>query len=120
MKWINAFLCFRQQRVVVNGVKSDWASVVSGVPQGTVLGPLLFSLHINDITADIESEIRLFADDCVCYREIKDKEDTLKLQRDIDRLGNWARKWGMRFQPVKCNMMQLTNKHLNKIQASYT
>ena len=54
---------------------------------------MLFSLHINDITADIESEIRLFADDCVCYREIKDKEDTLKLQRDIDRLGNWARKW---------------------------
>ena len=120
LKWINAFLCYRQQRVVVNGVKSDWAPVVSGVPQGTVLGPLLFSLHINDITADIESEIRLFADDCVCYREIKDKEDTLKLQRDIDRLGNWARKWGMRFQPVKCNMMQLTNKTLNKIQASYT
>ena len=65
----------------------------------------------------MESEIRLFADDCVCYREIKDKEDTLKLQRDIDQLGNWARKWGMRFQPVKCKMMQ---KHLNKIQASYT
>ena len=70
MKWINAFLCFRQQRVVVNGVKSDWAHVVSGVPHRTVLGPLLFSLHINDITADIESEIRLFAGDCVCYREI--------------------------------------------------
>ena len=86
----------------------------------TVLGPLVFSLHINDITADIESEIRLFADDCVCYREIKDKEDTLKLQRDIARLGNWARKWGMRFQPVKCNMKQLTRKHLNKILASYT
>ena len=79
---------------------------------------MLFSLHINDITVDIESEIRLFADDYVCYHEIKDKEDTLKLQRDIDRLGNWARKWGMRFQPVKCNMMQLTNKHLNKIQVS--
>ena len=76
--YVNAFLCYRQQRVVVNGVKSDRAPVVSGVPQGTVLGPLLFSLHINDITADIESEIRLFADDCVCYREIKDKEDTLK------------------------------------------
>ena len=81
---------------------------------------MLFSLHINDITADIESEIRLFADDCVCYSEIKDKGDTLKLQRDIDQLGNWARKWGMRFQPVKCNMVQLTRKHLNKIQASYT
>ena len=118
MKLIDAFLCFRQHRVVVNGVKSDWAPVVSGVPQGTVLGHL-FSLHINDIMSDIESEIRLFADDCVCYREIKDIVDTLKLQKDIDRLGIWARKWGMRFQPVKCNMMQLTKKHY-KIQASYT
>ena len=111
---------FRQQRVVVNGVKSDWAPVLSGVPQGTVLGPLLFSLYINDISSDIESEIRLFADDCVCYREIKDEEDTMKLQKDIDRLGSWARKWGMRFQPVKCNMMQLTRKRIKKIHASYT
>ena len=67
-EWINAFLCYRPQRVVVNGVKSDWAPVVSGVPRSTVLGPLLFSLHINYITADKESEIMLFADDCVCYR----------------------------------------------------
>ena len=120
LKWIDSFLCFRQQRVVVNGVKSDWAPVLSGVPQGTVLGPLLFSLYINDILSDIESEIRLFADDCVCYREIKDEKDTMKLQRDIDRLGSWARKWGMRFQPVKCNMMQLTRKRIKKIHASYT
>ena len=120
MKWINAFLCFRQQRVVVHGIKSDCAPVVSGVPQGTVIGPFLISLYKNNITADIESEIRLFADDCVCYCEIKEKEDKLKLQRDIGRLGNWARKWGMRFQRVKCNMMQLTRKHSNNIQASYT
>ena len=120
LKWIDSFLCFRQQRVVVNGVKSDWAPVLSGVPQGTVLGPLLFSLYINDISSDIESEIRLFADDCVCYREIKDEKDTMKLQRDIDRLGSWARQWGMRFQPVKCNMMQLTRKRIKKIHASYT
>ena len=81
---------------------------------------MLFSLYINDISSDIESEIRLFADDCVCYREIKDEKDTMKLQRDIDRLGSWARKWGMRFQPVKCNMMQLTRKRIKKIHASYT
>ena len=116
LSWINAFLCFRQQRVVVNGIKSDWAPVVSGVP----VGSLLFSLYINDISVDIESEIRLIVDDCVCYREIKNEEDTLKLQRDIVRLGIWARKWGMRFQPVKCNMMQLTNKRSSKIQANYT
>ena len=86
LKWIDSFLCFRQQRVVVNGIKSDWAPILSGVPQGTVLGPVLFSLYINDITTDIDSEIRLFADDCVCYREIKGTEDTVKLQEDIDRL----------------------------------
>ena len=120
LKWIDFFLCFRQQRVVVNGVKSDWVPVLSGVPQGTFLGPLLFSLYINNISSDIESEIRLFADDCVCYRKIKDEEDTMKLQSDIDRLGSWARKWGMRFQPVKCNMMQLTRKRIKKIHALYT
>ena len=92
LKWIDSFLCFRKQRVVVNGVKSDRAPVLSGVPQGTVLGPLLFSLYINNISSDTEFEIRLFADDCVCYREIKDEEDTIKLQSDIDRLGSWARK----------------------------
>ena len=84
MKWIDAFLCFRQQRVVVNGVKSDWAPVVSGVPQGTVLGPLLFSQHINDIMPDIESEIRLFADDCVCYRESKGMSSGVRISERLN------------------------------------
>ena len=119
LKWTDSFLCFRQQPVVVNGVKFDWAPVLSGVPQGTVLGPLLFSMYINDISSDIESEIRLLADDCVCYREIKDEEDN-ETSEDIDRLGSWARKWGMRFQPVKCNMMQMIRKRIKKIHASYT
>ena len=92
----------------------EWAPVSSGVPQSTVLGPLLFSLYIIDITTDIDSEIRLFADDCVCYRKIKGTEDTVKLQADKDRLGSWARKWGMRFQPVKCNIMQITRKRIKK------
>ena len=81
-KWIFSFLCDRQQGVMVNGVKSDL--VLSGVPKGTILGPLLFALYINGISEDNDSELRLFADDCVCYFEIKDIEDTVKLQEAID------------------------------------
>ena len=104
--------CASDNRVVVNGIKPDWSIVVSGDPQGTVLGPLLFSLHINDITSDIESEIRLFADDYVCYREIKNKNDTLKLEKDIDRL-----EMGYAIQTCQ---MQHDAADEKKIQASYT
>ena len=117
---IDSFLCNRQQRVVVNGAKSQWAPILSGVQQCTVLGPLLFSLYIKDIMVGIESEICLFADDCVCYRQIDSTEDTSKLEKDIDQLGKWARKCDMRFQPVKCNMMQLTRKRIKKINAVYS
>ena len=93
---------------------------MSGVLQGTVLGPLMFSLYMNDIMVGTESEIRLFADDCVCYRQIDSIEDTSKLQKDIDQLGKWVRKWGMRFQLMKCNIMQLTRKWIKKINAFYS
>ena len=76
----------------------------------------MFPLYINDIIEDIDSELRLFADD----REIRDIDDTVKLQEDITRLGCWARSWGMRFQPVKCNIMQITRKRIKKINASYS
>ena len=108
LNWIASFLCSRQQRVVVNEAKSDWVPVLS-----LVLFCFLCTLF-NDISTDV-AEIRLFADDSVCYREIKDSEGTLKLQKDIDQLG-----WGMRFQSVKCNMMQITRKRIKKIHASYT
>ena len=71
LKWIESFLCDKQQRSVVNGVKLDRAPVLPGAPQVMVLGLLLFLLFINDITEGIDSELRLFADGCVCYREIK-------------------------------------------------
>ena len=92
-------------------------TVLSGVPQGTVLSPLSFSLYMNDIIVGIKSEICLLADDCVCYRQTDSIEDILKRQKDIDQLGKWARKWGMRFQPMKCNIMQLTRKQIKKINA---
>ena len=119
MNWIDSFLSKRQQCVVVNGSKSTYEDVASGVPQGTVLGPILFLAHINDIADDVSSEVRLFADDCVCYREIKTTDDCEKMQKDIDTLGQWAEKWGMRFQPVKCNVMRLSRKKKN-IEFKYT
>ena len=87
LNWIDSFLSGRRQCVVVNGTKSSSQEVASGVPQGTVLGPILFLVHINDITQNISSEIRLFADDCVCNRDIKTMDDCDKLQNDIDTLG---------------------------------
>ena len=81
--------------------------MVSSVPQGTVLGPLLFLPHINDLpsVAVISSEGRLFADDCLIYRNIKNKEDQIALQNYLNLLENWSNTWGMRFNAAKCNIM---------------
>ena len=91
-KWISNFLVGRNQSVIVDGSRSEERQVKSGVPQGTVLGPLLFLLHINDITATIDpqTKCRLFADDCLLYRAIKSVQDQVQLQRDLRTLERWA------------------------------
>ena len=106
--------------MAVNGSKSDWTHVVSGVPQGTVLGPVLFNIFINDIVDEFKSEIRLFADDCVCYMPIENVQDCEQLQKDIDHLTSWAKKWYMRFEPSKCKIMRITRKTTHKITYQYT
>ena len=109
-KWIRAFLSDRQMCVVVDGESSSSAPVLSGVPQGSVLGPLLFLLFINDMP-DVVSQgtlIRLFADDCLVYREIHSPEDQIILQRDLDNLTQWATRWGMRFNPSKCQILHIS------------
>ena len=75
--------------------------MVSGVPQGTVLGPLLFLLHINDLPSVVSSKVRLFTDDCLIYRNIKNKEDQIALQKDLNLLENWGNTWGMRFNIMR-------------------
>jgi len=97
LTWFSSFLLNHYQRVVVNGSQSSWSDVISGVPQGTVLGPLLFLLYINDITGNIQSNIRLFADDCIVYHTIRSQDDYCKLQNDISSLLRWAETWQMRF-----------------------
>ena len=80
----------RKQNVVVDGKQSSLIDVVSGVPQGTVLGPLLILLHINDLPSVVSSKGRLFADDCLIYRNIKSTEDQITLQKDLNLLENWG------------------------------
>ena len=88
--WIRESLLGRTQRVRVGGHLSEEVRVTSGLPQGSVLGPLLFLANVNDISRNIELTTRLFADDCVIYRKIINKEDIEKLQKVLDMLGEWA------------------------------
>ena len=92
-KWIKAFLDGRTQQVVVEGAKSEEIDVVSGVPQGTVLGPLLFLTYINDLPDGLNpnTHVRLFADDCILYRVIDTAEDSRLLQEDLNRLAMWEK-----------------------------
>ena len=98
---IRAFLTNRSQEVMVDGSRSDRAAVASGVPQGTVLGPLLFLLHINDLPREILSSVRLFAEDCLLYRVISSREGAEILQHDLNSLYAWGQRWGMFFNCEK-------------------
>ena len=109
--WIKSFLVGRTQRVVVDGEASSWVPVESGVPQGTVLGPQLFLTFINDLPKAVKSNVRLFADDCVVYREVKSEEDCAILQDDLDSLENWEKQWCMSFNAAKCSSIAMTRKH---------
>ena len=109
--WIRAFLNERTQQVVVDGCNSDSTAVMSGVPQGTVMGPLLFFLYINDLPSVVDpgTTVRLFADDCLIYRQIRSIEDHVQLQKDLDALSKWGDAWGIKFNESKCNILTITN-----------
>jgi hypothetical protein len=110
LQWISAFLKNRQQSVIVDGAKSHPVSVDSGVPQGTVLGPLVFLLHINDLPLHVSSNVRLFADDCLLYRNINSEVDQILLQKDLDALVQWGNNWGMNFNASKCTILRSSRK----------
>jgi hypothetical protein len=109
-KWLTSFLTKRELRVIREGEQSNKAVVESGVPHGTVLGPLLFLCQINDLPECVKSQVRLFTDDCLLYRQIKNREDHILLQNDPTCLEEWAHKWGMRFNVKKCYVMSIKGK----------
>ena len=109
--WIENFLNNRRQRVMVGQSKSEWAPVISGIPQGSVLGPVLFLLFINDMPDRVNSMIKLFADDAKLFRAIENIDDYTSLQDDIDRLHKWSIDWQLPFNVSKCKIMHMGKKN---------
>jgi len=106
-QWIAMWLMDRRQRVALNGEISPWSRVTSGVPQGSVLGPVLFLVYVNDIDEDISSTVYKFADDTKLVNEIVSPQDGCKLQDDLKRLETWSERWKMNFNSAKCKVMHL-------------
>ena len=99
--WLKNFLKQRQQRVVINGNLSTRTDVLSGIPQGCILGQILFILYINDLPGVIGSACKLFADDCKLFHNIASEADQKELQKDIERLCKWRKDWLLGFNIKK-------------------
>ena len=105
------FLSSRLQRVVVNGCYSSWLPVRSGVPQGSVLGPLLFLIYVNDLHEAVShSTLKLFADDVALYKEVGAIDGCDLIQEDLNGVCSWANKWQLRLNPSKCEALAITRK----------
>jgi len=115
LRWIKAWLSNRRQRVCLQGHTSGWRLVTSGVPQGSVLGPILFLIFIDDLDADIINSILKFADDTKLYGKVNNEENRKQLQKDLDHLVEWTRQWQMEFNINKCKVM-----HIGKRNSNYT
>ena len=118
-EWLTCYLTERTQRVIVDGCESTEARVMSGVPQGTVLGPLMFLTHIYDIANGINGQMRLFAADALMYYPVRTIADGAPLQHDPHALHRWSKSWKMAFNGKKCHVMHVTMNR-NITSCSYT
>ena len=107
LNWVRAFLGSRSQRVVIEGEGSESIPVTSGVPQGSVLGPILFLIYINDLPDEVCSQVRLFADDTALYLTMESEDSGPTLQSDLDILSMWETRWDMEFNPSKCQVVHV-------------
>ena len=99
----------RYQRVTVDGVYSNWCSVISGVPQGSILGPLLFIIYINDLSENINFSIKQYADDTKLYTTAKGNNDILQFQHDLDTIAEWSNVQQLSFSFSTCKHLQVGN-----------
>ena len=100
LKWVKEFLDNRHQSVIVNGSSSEPIPVSTVVPQGSMLGPLLFLIYINDLPMNVKSKVRLFADDAALYLTISTSSQSEILKKDLDNLERWGHKWDMNLIPL--------------------
>ena len=116
LAWVSSYLSGRKQRVVFNGKFSEWVEVLARVPQGSILGPLLFFIYINDIVKRIGGSIRLFADDTSLYIIVDLPEQVARiLNADLQTISQWANSWLVTFNPSKTLSMIFSRK-LNPVQ----
>ena len=111
--WIEDWLNDRKQRVVINGTSSGWREFTSGVPQGSVLGPLLFIIYINDLDLGLVSKMSKFADDTKMGINADSDAVVKQLQEDLRKVGEWWKKWQMPFNLEKCKIMHIGHKNKN-------
>ena len=111
LSWFESYLSERRQRVILPGTQSDWNYIYAGVPQGSILGPLLFLLYINDIVKDIQSNIRLFADDTSLFIVVENPDTAAQtLNSDLDKITKWAKDWLVSFNPIKTETLLISRK----------
>ena len=111
LQWLASYLSNRKQRVVIPGACSEWVAITAGVPQGSILGPLLFLIYINDIVEDIHSHIRLFADDTSLYLIVNEPYvAAMQLNSDLTKIHMWAERWLVKFNPAKLESILISRK----------
>ena len=115
--WLESYLAHRRQRVVVEGKPSEWIPVLSGVPEGSIGGPLLFICYTADLPRLISTNCLMFADDIKLFHRVSSDSDAETLQRDLERLANWSRTWHLKLNPQKCSTITFTLKRSPRVTA---
>src|SRR6266516_17722 len=113
--WIENWLTNRKQKVVINVSSSDWAEVKSGVPQGSILGPLLFTVYINDLEENLYNSLLKFADDTKLWGRVNTKDEVLRMHADLETLSKWSDKNEMPVNISKCKVMHIGKKNSKEV-----
>ena len=115
---IKSYLTERYQRVVVNGQSSEWRLINSGVPQGSILGPLLFLIFINDIVDDLQGDPFLYADDTSLFHPLNERTDLTRVNGDLRQISNWSDQWRVTFNAAKTVYMIISKKLIRPRQSN--